>query len=85
MMARGLRGKVSELIKQSGAEPYSSWPRRFARALLRKRMARKPAASGLVMFAGEDAPRDLDNPLSDPKVQGRFGDTIAKLGQRSRR
>jgi hypothetical protein len=30
------------------------------------------------MFVGEDAPRDLDDPLSDPKVQARIGEAIAK-------
>jgi hypothetical protein len=30
------------------------------------------------MFAGKDAPRDLDDPLSDPKVQARVGKAIAK-------
>jgi hypothetical protein len=30
------------------------------------------------MFSGKDAPRDLDDPLSDPNVQARIGETIAK-------
>jgi hypothetical protein len=34
------------------------------------------------MFAGEDAPRDLDDPLSDPKVQARIGKAIAKRAKR---
>jgi len=37
-----------------------------------------PAATGLVMFVGENAPRDLDDPFSDPKVQARIGQFIAK-------
>jgi hypothetical protein len=78
------RARISELAKQAGAEPYSAWPRRLARALLRKWMSRTPPSSGLIMFAGEDGPRDLDDPLSDPKVQGRVGEAIAKLIYRPR-
>jgi len=59
-------------------------PRRFLRKLLRTWKSRKPHASGLVMFAGDDAPRDLDDPLSDPKVQARFGQAIAKQVERRR-
>jgi hypothetical protein len=36
------------------------------------------------MFAGEDTPRDLDDPLSDPKVQARLGETLAKQARRKR-
>lgn len=36
------------------------------------------------MFAGEDVPRDLDDPLSDPKVQSRFGEALAKRAKRRR-
>jgi len=37
------------------------------------------------MFAGQDAPRDLDDPLSDPKVQARIGETIANQAKRQER
>jgi hypothetical protein len=37
------------------------------------------------MFAGQDRPRDLDDPMSDPKVQARIGETIARQVRPKRR
>ena len=84
MKDRRSRATISELARQAGAHPRSSWPLRIFRALLRQWTTRKRHASGLVMFAGEDAPRDLDDPLSDPKIQARVGEVIAKRAKRSR-
>lgn len=82
MKSKRSRAVVSELTRNAGAEPRLSWPRRVLRAALQKWGLRKAPPSGLVMFAGEDAPRDLDDPLSDPKVQARIGKAIAKRAKR---
>ncbi len=84
MKTRRTRVAISEVARQAGAAPHSHWPQSLFRALRRKWKSRKPAA-GLVMFAGEDAPRNLDDPLSDPKVQARFGEAIGSQGKRHRR
>jgi len=73
------RETIAELARQAGADPYPAWPRRFARALLRKWTQRSPAP---VVSVGEDAPRDLDDPLSDPKAQARIGEVIARRARR---
>ena len=70
--------RVAELARLAGAEPRPRWDQRLFRALMKKWRSRKPPTSGVVMFVGEDAPRDLDDPLSDPKVQARVGKVIAK-------
>ena len=84
MKSKRSQSVVSELARQAGAEPRLSWPRRVLRAALQKWKLRSPPPSGLVMFAGEEAPRDLDDPLSDPKVQARIGEAIAKRAKRRR-
>jgi hypothetical protein len=78
MKDRRSRSTVSDLARQASAEPRRSWPQRVLHAALRKWKLRKAPPSRLVMFVGEDAPRDLDDPLSDPKVQARIGEAIAK-------
>jgi hypothetical protein len=83
MRDRRSRAAVSDLARQAGVQPRPSWPARVFHTLSRKWKSRKGHASGLVMFAGEDAPRDLDDPLSDPKVQARIGKVIAKRAKRS--
>lgn len=85
MKDRRSRATVSALAKQAGAESRMTWPLRFFRGLLRKWASRKRHASGLIMFAGKDRPRDLDDPLSDPKVQARIGEVIAKQVRPRRR
>jgi len=79
------RETIAALARQAGAEPYSAWPRRLARALLHKWTRRSPAPVRPIIFVGEDAPRDLDDPLSDPKVQALISEAIAKKAGRSRR
>jgi len=85
MKTKSSRSVVSELARNAGAEPRLSWPRRLFRAALKNWKPQEPAPSGLVMFAGENAPRDLDDPLSDPKVQARIGEAIAKRAKHPRR
>lgn len=84
-MTRRSREVIDELAAQAGAEPRGSWPRRLIRTLTKRWQARRAPRSGLVMFAGEDAPRDLDDPLTDPKVQARIGEAIAKPMSRRRK
>jgi hypothetical protein len=79
------RPRTLDRAGQTGAETYSAWFGRLGRALLRRGRWRKLTPPGLVMFAGEDAPRDLDDPLTDPKVQTRIGKTIAKQLQRPKK
>ena len=71
------RQTIFDLADHAGAT-YSKWPRRLGRTRLKTRRPHMPAATGLVMFVGENAPRDLDDPFSDPKVQARIGQFIAK-------
>jgi hypothetical protein len=85
MKDRRSEATVSALAKQAGAEARMPWPQRFVRGLLRKWASRKRHASGLIMFAGQDRPRDLDDPMSDPKVQARIGETIARQVRPKRR
>jgi len=70
------------MAKQAGADPYSSWPVRFMMALLKRWTSKAKTGSGPILFSGKDAPRDLDDPLSDPAVQGRVGEAMAKQAQR---
>ena len=49
-----------------------------------KKWTGRPRWNARVIIAGGDGPRDLDNPLSDPKVQARVGKTIAELAARRR-
>ena len=85
MKDRRSRATISELARQAGARPLLSWAQRIFCALSRKWTSRKRHASGRVMFAGEDAPRDLDDPLSDPKIQARVGEVIAKRAKGPRK
>jgi len=78
MKDRESQAAISELAGQTGVQPRRPWLLRILRAVSKKGTTGKRRLSGLVMFAGEDAPRDLDDPLSDPKVQIRFGEAIAK-------
>jgi len=80
MKLRSPRQTIFDLAEQAGAATYSKWPRRISDTVLKKWRSR-PAA-GLVMFAGRNAPRDLDDPLSDPAVQARVGEFIAKQATR---
>ena len=83
MKLRSPRQIIFDLAEQAGAETYSKWPRRISDTVLKKWQSRHPAArSGLVMVAGQNAPRDLDDPFSDPKVQARIGEFIAKQATR---
>jgi hypothetical protein len=74
----GRRSRIVDLAELAGAELHRPWYKRVFRALFVNWRSGKPPARGLVMFSGEDAPRDLDDPLSDPNVQARIGETIAK-------
>ena len=83
MKLRSSRRTIFDLAEQAGAETYSGWPRRIGGTLLKQWQARRPTAkSGLVMVAGQNAPRDLDDPFSDWKVQARVGEFIAKQATR---
>ena len=77
MKLRLSRGTIFELAQQAGAETYSGWPRRIGDTLLKRSLSRPAARSGLIMVAGQNAPRDVDEPLSDPMVQARVGELIA--------
>ena len=85
MKDRRSRAVVLELARQAGAVPRFPWWRRLTIALRRRWALRNRHASGLVMFAGENGPRDLDDPLSDPKVQARIGEAISKPMSRRRK
>ena len=52
--------------------------------VLRRPWMRRHPISEPVLLAGRDAPRDLDDPLSDPSVQARVGEAISKLARRKR-
>lgn len=82
-MARRSREVIAKLAAQAGAEPRASWQRRLIRALTGRWKSRRVPQSGLVMFVGEDAPRNPDDPMSDPKVQARVvGKAIARRARR---
>jgi len=68
---------IFDLAEEAGAKTCSK-SRRLGRTLLKSRQPQMPAAAGLVICVGENAPRDLDDPFSDPKVQARIGQFIAK-------
>jgi hypothetical protein len=74
----GRRSRIADLAKLAGAELHRPWHKGVFRALFVNWRSGKPPPRGLVMFSGKDAPRDLDDPLSDPNVQARIGETIAK-------
>ena len=79
MKDRESQAAISALARQASGQPRGPWLLRIFRAVSKRGTPGKRRLSGLVMFAGEDAPRDLDDPLSDPKVQPpRFGEAIAK-------
>ena len=84
MSPRKTRATTSELAKKAGADERPSSRLAFLRSVLKKWSARPAPPSGLVMLAGKDAPRDLDNPLSDPKVQARVGEAISQGARRPR-
>jgi hypothetical protein len=76
---------IIDLAEEAGAKTCSKSPRRLGRTLLKSRQPQMPAAAGLVICVGENAPRDLDDPFSDPKVQARIGQFIAKYAALSGR
>jgi hypothetical protein len=82
MAPRNIRATVSELAKQAGATTRPTLRLSFLRSFLTKWRSRPEPASGLAIFTGEDAPRDLDDPLSDPKAQARLGEAIAKRARK---
>lgn len=82
MKERRSQAAVSEIAELAGANPRLRWHQRLLRLVFRNWKSRN---RGLVMFAGENVPRDLDDPLSDPKVQARVGEIIAKRGKRKGR
>ena len=85
MATRKSRATVSKLARQTGANTRPSSRLTFLRSVLKKWSSRQTPASGQVIFAGEDAPRDLDDPLGDPKVQARVGEAIAKRARQPRK
>jgi hypothetical protein len=82
MTSRKTRATVSELAKQAGATTRPTSRLSFLRSFLTRWRSRPVPASGLAIFIGEDVPRDLDDPLSDPKAQVRVGDAIAKRARK---
>jgi hypothetical protein len=74
----------AELAKPAGAQRRWGLTLRMLRRLLQRWTVRDRRADGPVIMAGGDAPRDLDDPLSDPKVQARVGEAIARLASRRR-
>ena len=57
---------IFDLAEEAGAKTCSK-SRRLGRTLLKSRQPQMPAAAGLVICVGENAPRDLDDPFSDPE------------------